>query len=84
MVQDEHSWWIDSGTTRHICKDKACFKTYEALEDDVFLYMGNSSKEQVLGKGSVMLEFTSGKFLTLNDVYHVPNCLLYTSDAADE
>ena len=41
------------------------------VEDGVFLYMGNSSNAQVLGKGSVILEFTSGKFLTLNDVYHV-------------
>ena len=68
MIQDENSWWIDSGATRHICKDKACFKTYEVVEDGVFLYMGNSSKAQVLGKGSVILEFTSRKFLTLNDI----------------
>jgi len=44
------------------------------VEDDgVFLDMGNSSKAQVLGKKSVRLEFTYGKFFTLNDVYHVPN-----------
>jgi len=73
MVQDEHSWWIDSDTTRHICKGKACFKTYAAVEDGIFLYMGKFSKEQVRGKGSVILEFTSRKFLTLNDVYHVLN-----------
>jgi len=31
MIQDENSWWIDSGTTRHNCKDKACFMTYEVV-----------------------------------------------------
>ena len=35
--------------------------------------MGNSSKAQVLGKRSVILEFTSEKFLSLDDVYHVPD-----------
>ena len=64
---------MDYGATRHICKDKACFKMYEVVEDGVFLYMKNSLKAQALGKRSVILEFTSGKFLTLNDVYHVPN-----------
>ena len=34
--------------------------------------MGNSSTGQVVGTCSVVLEFTSEKFLTLNDVYYVP------------
>ena len=42
MVQDGNSWWIDFGTTRHICKDKACFKIFEMVEDGVFLYTENS------------------------------------------
>jgi len=72
MIQDDDSWWVDSGATRHVCKDKALFKTYEPVEDGAPLYIGNSSTAQVLGKGSVVLEFTSEKSLTLNDVYHVP------------
>ncbi|GAA0143846.1 hypothetical protein LIER_35819 [Lithospermum erythrorhizon] len=34
--------------------------------------MGNKSQVDVLGKGSFVLEFTSKKCLTLNDVYHAP------------
>ena len=34
--------------------------------------MGNSSTATIKGKGSVELQFTSGKVLTLNDVYYVP------------
>jgi len=44
MIQDENSWYINSGATRHIFEDKACCKTYEVIEDGVFLYVGNSSK----------------------------------------
>lgn len=42
------------------------------MDDGSVLYMGNSSTAIVKGKGNVQLEFTSGKTLTLTDVYHVP------------
>ena len=72
VLEDAEAWWIDSGATRHVCKDKSCFKNYEPVEDGSVLYMGNSSTAAIKGKGTVDLEFTSGKCLTLTDVYHVP------------
>ena len=51
-------WFIDSGTSVHICKDKAQFKSYEeAIEKKVL--MGNHSVAKVLGQGTVELQFTS-------------------------
>ena len=47
MIQDDDSWWVDSGATRHVCKDNALFKTYEPMEDNVPLYMENSSTTYV-------------------------------------
>ncbi|MCI11852.1 wall-associated receptor kinase 2-like, partial [Trifolium medium] len=70
MIEDADSWWIDSGATRHVCKNKELFKTID--EDGSVLYMGNASTVQVKGKGSVEIEFTSGKKLTLKDVFYVP------------
>ena len=35
--------------------------------------MGNSAVSKVEGKGKVILKWTSGKELTLNDVLHVPD-----------
>jgi hypothetical protein len=70
MIEDVDSWWIDSGATRHVCKNKELFKTID--EDGSVLYMGNASTVQVKGKGSVEIEFTSGKKLTLKDVFYVP------------
>ena len=72
ILEDNEAWWIDSGATRHVCKDKSSFKTYESIEDGNVLYMGNSSTAAAKEKGFVDLEFTSGKMLTLTDVYHVP------------
>ncbi|XP_073225656.1 uncharacterized protein [Cicer arietinum] len=42
-------------------------------EDGSILYMGNASTVQVKGKGTMEIEFTSGKVLTLKDVFYVPD-----------
>lgn len=72
ILEDDAPWWIDSGATKHVCKDKKLFKTYEPVEEGTNVYMGNSSIAQVQGKGTIVLEFTSSKTLSLRDVYHVP------------
>ncbi|GJX37443.1 zinc finger, CCHC-type containing protein, partial [Tanacetum coccineum] len=69
---DVIAWWIDSGATTHVCKDRCWFKTYEPVEDGSVLYMGNDHFPPVHGKGSVVLEFSSGKSITLFDVLYVP------------
>ncbi|GJU53779.1 putative reverse transcriptase domain-containing protein [Tanacetum coccineum] len=62
--------WIDSGATTHVCKDRCWFKTYEPVEDGSVLYMGDHFAP-VHGKGSVVLEFSSGKSITLFNVLYV-------------
>ena len=71
MIEDIESWWVDSGATRHVCKNKDFFKTLKE-EDAAVLYMGNASSVHVKGIGTVEIEFTSGKVLTLKDVFYVP------------
>ena len=72
LVSYDAGWWVDTGATRHICGDKNMFKKYEIVGDSIDLYMGNSSTLKVAGKGTVELNFTSGKTVTLLDVFHVP------------
>ncbi|GKD90926.1 zinc finger, CCHC-type containing protein, partial [Tanacetum coccineum] len=50
---DAIAWWIDSGATTHVCKDRCWFKTYEPVEDRSILYMGDDHLAPVHGKGSV-------------------------------
>ncbi|GKE71736.1 hypothetical protein Tco_1529808, partial [Tanacetum coccineum] len=64
--------WIDSDATTHVCKDRCWFKTYESVEDGSILYMGDDHFAHVLGKGSVVLEFSLGKSITLFNVLYVP------------
>nr|GEV69014.1 zinc finger, CCHC-type [Tanacetum cinerariifolium] len=54
---DAIAWWIDSGATTHVCKDRCWFMTYEPVEDGSILYMGDDHFTSVHGKGSVVLEF---------------------------
>ncbi|XP_077215962.1 uncharacterized protein LOC143850616 [Tasmannia lanceolata] len=73
FLEGEDAWWIDSGAPKYVCKDRSAFLNYAPVEDGKVLYMGNSSTAEVKEKGKVELEFTSGKILTLTDVYHVPD-----------
>nr|GEV41104.1 hypothetical protein [Tanacetum cinerariifolium]GEV79900.1 hypothetical protein [Tanacetum cinerariifolium]GEW09232.1 hypothetical protein [Tanacetum cinerariifolium] len=69
---DAIAWWIDSGATTHVYKDRRWFKTYEPVEDGSVLYMGDDHFAPVHRKGSVVLEFSSGKSITLFNVLYVP------------
>ncbi|GJV41762.1 hypothetical protein Tco_1420202 [Tanacetum coccineum] len=68
---DAIAWWIDSGSTTHVCKDRCWFNTYEQVEDGFVLHMGDDHFTPVYGKGSVVLEFSFGKSITLFNVLYV-------------
>ncbi|GJS31833.1 zinc finger, CCHC-type containing protein [Tanacetum coccineum] len=72
FLVDAIAWWIDSGATSHVCKDHCWFKTYESVEDGYVLYMVDDHFAPDHGKGSVALEFSSGKTITLFNVLYVP------------
>nr|GEV25798.1 zinc finger, CCHC-type [Tanacetum cinerariifolium] len=72
FLVDAIAWWIYFGATTHVCKDRCLFKTYEPMEDGSVLYMGDDHFAPVHGKGSVALEFNSGKTITLFNVVYVP------------
>nr|GEX86665.1 zinc finger, CCHC-type [Tanacetum cinerariifolium] len=71
-VVDAIAGWIDSGAPTYVCKDRCWFKTFEQVEDGYVLYMGDDHFAPVHRKGSVMLEFSLGKSITLFNVFYVP------------
>ncbi|GJX77144.1 zinc finger, CCHC-type containing protein [Tanacetum coccineum] len=48
---DDVAWWVDSGATVHVCKDRCWFKTYESLNDGSILHIENKSTTLVHGRG---------------------------------
>jgi len=71
-VQVDCAWYIDSGASRHVCRDRSLFKTFMEVDNGETLFMGNDSMAKVLGKGQVELVFSSGKSLILRDVLYSP------------
>ncbi|GJX43402.1 zinc finger, CCHC-type containing protein [Tanacetum coccineum] len=55
VMDDDVTWWVDSGATVHVCKDRCWFKTYESLNVGSILYMRNESTALVHGRGCVNL-----------------------------
>nr|GMC57815.1 geranylgeranyl transferase type-2 subunit beta 1-like [Ipomoea batatas] len=43
--QTDDSWWVDTGATRHVCKDINLYKVYKSLDNGPSLYMGNDSMD---------------------------------------
>ncbi|CAJ2638269.1 unnamed protein product [Trifolium pratense] len=72
MIGVTDGWWIDTGATRHVCYERAMFKTYTTAENKK-VQMGNAHTSEVAGIGDIELKFTSGKTLILKDVMHVPD-----------
>nr|GEX00934.1 zinc finger, CCHC-type [Tanacetum cinerariifolium] len=74
FVQDDDvAWWVNSGVTVHVCKDRYWFKTYESLNDGSILHMGNELTALVQGRGCVDLRFSFRKVVSLLNVLQVPN-----------
>ena len=46
---------------------------FEDAADGEYVYMGNAATAGVISKGKVLLKFTSGKSLCLNNVLYVPS-----------
>jgi hypothetical protein len=65
-------WWMDSGGSIHVCADVFLFTSYQVGGTGALL-MGNSSHARILGVGMIILKFTSGKTVLLNQVQHVPS-----------
>jgi hypothetical protein len=65
-------WWADTGANIHVCADISLFSSYQCKGVGALL-MGNGSHAHVLGVGTVILKFTSGKTVLLKNVQHVPS-----------
>jgi len=64
-------WWVDTGANIHVCADMSLFSSYQVTRGGVVL-MGNGSRASVHGVGTVDMKLTSGKFVHLQNVQHVP------------
>jgi hypothetical protein len=64
-------WWADTGANIHVCANISLFSSYQCKGAGALL-MGNRSHVCILGVGTIILKFTSGKTVLLKNVQHVP------------
>ncbi|KAI3815113.1 hypothetical protein L1987_14769 [Smallanthus sonchifolius] len=65
-------WFLDSGATVHVCGNRNSFLTYGPVPEGTVVVCADGHRVGVHGKGTVQLNFTNGKTVTLQDVLHVP------------
>ncbi|GJW59677.1 zinc finger, CCHC-type containing protein [Tanacetum coccineum] len=75
FLDDDVAWWVDSGATVHVCKDRCWFKTYESLNDGFSSHGNDSQNPCAWDCWCVDLRFSSGKIVSLFNILHVPNIL---------
>ncbi|CAL1388160.1 unnamed protein product [Linum trigynum] len=72
LTGDSEGWWLDTGASKHVCNNRAMFKTYTEAPADKKVLLGTTHTTMVAGSGEVELNFTSGKKMVLKDVLHTP------------
>ena len=80
-IPGANGWYLDSGATVHVCDSRDKFVDYHKVTGKQVV-MANRDRADVCGFGTVKLKFTSGKVVTLQNVYHVPSipkCLISVS-----
>lgn len=74
--QVDTDWYLDSGASQHMCKDKELFQDYKRLNKEKDIKIGDGSKLKAIGVGNVLLKTYNGKNFhdaTLYDVLYVPD-----------
>jgi hypothetical protein len=71
LVCQSTKWWANTSANIHICADISLFSSYQCKGAGALL-MGNGSHACVLGIGTVILKFTSGKTVLLKNMQHIP------------
>ena len=73
LLANKIGWLLDTGSSRHFCANKELLHDFEEATDRECVYMGNFTTAVVMGKGNFLLKLTSGKTLSLNNVFYVPS-----------
>ena len=75
LSQINVEWYMDSGASQHMCKEKELFCNFEEFEVSKFVKIGDGTTLQALGQGNICILAYNGKnfhSVTLFDVLFVP------------
>lgn len=72
LVGNLKEWWINSGTTHHVCSNKELCSTYTLSRPGETVFMENSATTKIEGTRKISLKMTSVEMVTLNNLIYVP------------
>ncbi|PWA92534.1 hypothetical protein CTI12_AA074830 [Artemisia annua] len=67
-------WYLLTRCTVHVCNSRNMFADYQPVTGHEVV-LENNSHVEVVGFGTVKLQLTSGKVLTLENVFHIPEII---------
>uniref|UniRef100_A0A453S6A2 CCHC-type domain-containing protein n=1 Tax=Aegilops tauschii subsp. strangulata TaxID=200361 RepID=A0A453S6A2_AEGTS len=69
-----NSWVVDSDSTSHIARDRNSFCSFKPIQKGTrFIYLGTTSKADILGIGDYNLKLPSGGILVLKNTVFAPD-----------
>ena len=80
-------WFLDSGVSFHLTRDKDLFSDLEEKDLGVHIEMSDDGRYNATGIGTISFERESGKPFILKDVMHVPGLkknLIYVAMLEDK
>lgn len=72
---DDDSFLLDCGATRHMCKRREWFTDYVELQQPIGITIGNGQKMYAIGRGNIRIQsFDGSKWIdgTLYDALYIP------------
>ena len=70
--KDDGIWYLDSGATRHVTPHKDWFIDYKLLPKGQTIFVGDDTKCQIKGIGTILILLNNGVFKKITNVLHVP------------
>lgn len=72
-VTPAHHWYIDSGASAHICRQKSQFQEYAPQTDHGYVVLRDDTHLPILGEGTVIVSLGQNDKLHLKNTLHVPD-----------
>lgn len=72
LTAQTSAWYIDSGASAHVCKDRHEFITNHLSADFDHVVLGDNTHLSVKGEGQVRIPLSGNEWLTISGVLHVP------------
>ena len=74
MASTNGTWCVDTGATNYVCNSLQGFQKIRRLaKEEIYLWLGDTSKVAAVAVGVVSLFFNEGKTLILENYLYVPN-----------